>query len=164
MYPITVQEIGEGIVKGRERLVTMNSGVYGWEEPDLHYAYRYDARGRMIPGNFVTTVASDRVRTRVTLANEESCALVRVPARLDAAAPVNLILRRYDERGVEMLINGRDSVTLTLGSGDFEVQADRRYNATVSSNQEVLTSTADADGVRFALTLDGPTSLTIAAE
>ncbi|MFA6244890.1 MAG: LamG domain-containing protein, partial [Candidatus Hydrogenedentales bacterium] len=57
MYPITVQEVHAGYVKGKERLVTMRSGVYGWPEArDLHLAYRYDGRGHPIRAGFVTAV------------------------------------------------------------------------------------------------------------
>ena len=92
MYPITVQEVHAGYVKGRERLVTMHSGVYGWPDaPDLHLAYRYDGRGHPIRAGYVTAVDPDSVRTRVVLEDNECAVLERIPLRIETAAPFHVL-------------------------------------------------------------------------
>ena len=46
MYPIKIESIHAGTIRGRDRIVTKNSGVYGWPgDRRLHVVYRYDARG-----------------------------------------------------------------------------------------------------------------------
>ena len=57
MFPITVEEIHAGWIKGKERIITKLPGVYGWHgERDLHIGYHYDGRGTHIPSTFLTTV------------------------------------------------------------------------------------------------------------
>lgn len=49
LYPITVLEIGPGLVKGKERLVTTRSGEFEWAVPDGPATlYRYDGNGDLL--------------------------------------------------------------------------------------------------------------------
>lgn len=115
MYPITVQEVHAGCVKGEERVVTMNSGVYGWAgSRDLHRVYRYDSRGHRIPHDFMTTVDNTSVRTRVALNPNESAVVERVPIRIESTERVNVVVR--DTPGAEWILdmNGRGKIGIVM--------------------------------------------------
>lgn len=50
MFPITVEKIGAGLVAGKERIITLNSGEYSWGEKTKAKAYFYDSDGKEIEG------------------------------------------------------------------------------------------------------------------
>jgi hypothetical protein len=113
MYPITVQEVHAGYVKGKERLVTLRSGVYGWPDtPDLHLAYRYDGRGHPIRAGFVTAINPVSVRTRITLDDNECAVLERIPVRIETAVPVHVIVERDADGGLRLCLNGQGSIRI----------------------------------------------------
>lgn len=153
-YPITVQRLHEGVIEGEERIITMRSGVYGWrDEGALHYCHRFNAAGREIPAGFTTTVEPGSTRTQVDLAEGESAVVVRLPARLQAEGPVNVMLTRYDADGLELLCNGKGEAELQVRGGDFAIEPGARYRATGATVESV---SADAAGLlRVPLQLDG---------
>jgi hypothetical protein len=160
MYPIALEEIHAGYVKGTQRLVTMRSGLYGWPgDQDLHLAYLYDARGVGIPHAFLTTVDADGVRTQVDLAQSQAAVVLKIPAVLAAAGPVNALVRRYDSQAVEVMMNGSGRAVLTLRSGDFAVAPDTAYEVEVAAKQPL---SSDAAGVlSVALELAGQTTVRV---
>ncbi len=115
MYPITVQEIHAGIVKGKERIITMHSGVYGWKDSRaLVCAYRYDSRGHRIPANFLTTADSESVRTKVVLEENESAVLALLPIQITSSRPVNVIVDRLEDKYV-IRLNGKGETAISVG-------------------------------------------------
>ena len=161
MYPITVQEIRSGLVKGKERLITTRSGVYGWRgSDDLHFAYRYDGRGYPVDHGFGTTADNAGVRTRIALKDNEAAVLKRIPVSLKAARRVNVICRRYGAKGITLLLNGTGRAAVRVRNGEFAVQPNTAYVVTAEGTQEVR---ADARGeLTFTLSLRGPTTVTAA--
>ncbi|MCF6285144.1 MAG: hypothetical protein L3K26_08135, partial [Candidatus Hydrogenedentes bacterium] len=96
MYPITFESIHPGIVRGKERIVTKVSGIYGWPgSHDLHQVHFYDGRGRKRPHNFVTTVDEAGVRTEIALVKGESAVIEKLPVRLTAKI-LNVHVSDYD--------------------------------------------------------------------
>jgi hypothetical protein len=129
-FPLTVESIHAGTVRGKERIVTMKSGVYGWAgSRDLHLAYRYNNIGVNVPAEFVTSVDRSGVRTAVPLGPKESVALVKVPVSL-SGVPVNVILSQYDAAGVTLTLSGRGAAELTLRSGKFAIKPGASYTVT----------------------------------
>jgi len=158
MYPITVEEIHSGTIKGKERLITMCSGVYGWRDSDdLHFAYRYNPVGMGVPARFVTTVDPAGVRTRVDLQQAESAVVKRIPITLRSARPVNLVFERYDASEVGVLLNGESEAELVIRDGEFPVKAGNTYRA--SSSAAPLT--AIVGKLRIPLALRGQTRLNV---
>jgi hypothetical protein len=50
-FPITVQELRRGWIKGKERVITMNPGSYGWPGETYPYLiWRYAADGTLVGG------------------------------------------------------------------------------------------------------------------
>ncbi len=118
MYPITVTDVRSGCVTGKERVVTMRNGVYGWPgERGLHLVYRYDRRGRRIGHDFVTTIDAAGARTAVKLDDGESAIVVKLPVTVESAAPVNAIVAHCDERTIDVSLHGHGPVRITSPDG-----------------------------------------------
>jgi hypothetical protein len=119
-------------VKGKERLITMHSGVYGWSgDRDLHMAYRYDSRGHRVRADYVTTVDAVSVRTQVDLRKGETAVLERIPVRIESAGPVNVTVERHDERGLVMTVNGKGAAKVIPAKGpphEVELDGQRRIS------------------------------------
>lgn len=142
MYPITVQEVHAGYVKGRERLVTMHSGVYGWPDaPDLHLAYRYDGRGHPIRAGYVTAVDPDSVRTRVVLEDNECAVLERIPLRIETAAPFHVIVERGANGSLRLHLNGHGTIRILMPN-EFS------RDVTIDGPQEVVLLLPESDSLK----------------
>ena len=129
MYPITLDEIHSGWVKGKERLITARLGVYGWRgDRDLHFVSLFDARrgaggssasddgrlhGRADP-------CGSGAKTSVPWSGRYRCALSR-------PGPFILHVSKYDEKGCELVANGRGPSILTIRSGDFPIRPGTGY-------------------------------------
>ncbi len=160
-YPITVEELHAGTLVGRERIITMNSGAYGW--PDgrkLHYCYRYSRNGVPVQPDFVTTVDAAGVRTQVDLEQRESAVVKWVPIELKCAGPVNVVLTRYDAAGCALVLNGDGEATLTLSDGDFAVTPGAEYRVTINGAPQTLTAGTDG-ALSVGLRLRGLTEVAI---
>lgn len=118
MYPITVEEVHAGCVRGKERIITMNSGVYGWPGTrDLHEVFRFDSRGHRIPHNFITTADSGSVRTEVVLDKDETAAIVRIPVQIACESPVNVFVQKHDSRETILDVNGSGEIRVFTADG-----------------------------------------------
>jgi hypothetical protein len=145
MYPITFEEIRSGYVKGRERLITMHSGLYGWHgNKDLHFVYLYDTRGACIPHSFLTTVDAAAVRTQVDLAKDQCAVVKRIPLGIQSTTSVNLRVTKYDAGVIELAASGSGSAVLTVQSGEFSVKPTAEYVCKVGVNEQRVA--ADAAG------------------
>ena len=112
-YPMTFEEIRDGLVRGPERIVTMNDGVYGWPgQRDLHIVYPYDDRGAAGDNRAVTTVDQSGVRTALKFGPYESAVIEPLPASLEVSSPVNVRVLRFDDEEKRMLLNGQGRATL----------------------------------------------------
>jgi len=159
MYPITVEEIRSGIIKGKERIITMQSGVYGWSgSVDLHFCYRYNPVGMEVPAEFLTTVDAAGVRTQVQLEPGESAVVKKVPLILRATQPVNLVFERYDDSAIVLSMNGKGKVELHVKSGDFPIKPGAHYRVSTSAKPIA----ADRNGIlKVPITLKGQTQVSI---
>jgi hypothetical protein len=161
MFPITVEEIQAGMVKGKERIVTMNSGVYGWAGGrELHYCYRYNSVGISIPADFLTTVDASGVRTEVRLQQDESAVIKRIPVTLRTNSPVNLMCEQFNAEGIVLSLNGRGKVQIVVRTGDFKIEPGKAYRVSGLAHPLV----ASQSGVLVVpLVLDGSAKVKIAA-
>ena len=160
MYPITFENIQPGVVRGTERIVTNRSGVYGWYgDQSLHVAHLSDARGRIIPNRFVTTVDTRGVRTEVDLAKNEAVAIEKIPIRIESPRPVNLIVNRYDKSGLRIELNGKGDARLRILDGRFNVTAGSTYRVTVG--RKTMQVVAQEPMLDIQLPLAGPTEVRV---
>ena len=160
MYPITIEQIHSGCVRGRAKLITTRSGTYGWPNSrKLHFAHFSDGRGILVPSNFLATVDSSGVRTEITLKDDESAILKQIPVTLDSPGPVNLVVSQYDDRAIEIMLNAGSPVRVTVRDGDFRISPGAAYLVKADSQRMI---TADPNGaLAFSLELNGQLKLRI---
>jgi len=119
-FPLTFEEIRSGMIKGKERIITMNSGVYGWHgKRDLHVIYKYDERGAPVAHNYMTTIDHSGVRTDLDFQTHESAVIEPVPVQLETASAVNARILDYDVKSLKILLNGSGEATLKMFVGSF---------------------------------------------
>ena len=113
MYPLTVESIHAGCIRGRERSITMNSGVYGWPgDRHLHIVKLFDARGRLTTSRFLTTVDAAGTRTQIDLAEGQTAIVVKLPVTLDTDRPVNLCVTRVENGELDLALNGEGKAVM----------------------------------------------------
>ena len=118
-YPMTFEEIRSGLVRGPQRIVTMNSGIYGWPgKRELHLVHKFDARGSAVAHDYVTTIDSEGVRTELNFGEHESAVIEPIPAMIQSASPVNARVASYkDGNNLSLLLSGNGDATLDLFVG-----------------------------------------------
>jgi hypothetical protein len=154
-FPITFEEIRSGLVRGKERIITMNSGVYGWPgDRFLHAVHKFDSRGAPVPNDFNTTVDNTGVRTELKFRKNESAVIERLPVSLEAAAPVNVRVLQYDDV-TRLLLNGQGDATLNMFVGTE--YPDKNYG----QSAEAMYARANiVPGAAYRVTLGGvPTTI-----
>ena len=160
MYPITIQDIRAGCVTGRERIVTMNEGLYGWRgDADLHQVWLFDARGAVADHAFLTSVDGDGVRTELPLAPEQTAVLRRVPVELRSEKPANAHCVRYEAEEIRFVLHGHGPVDLAVQNGEFAIETGTEYSV---NGQVGAESVVDKAGVlNVPLVLDGQSEVVI---
>ena len=115
MVPLTIESIHAGRIQGRERIVTLNSGIHGWpQDHHLHDIRLFDARGRMTPHEQLTTADETGTRTDLRLTPGQTAVIVRLPITLQSDKPVNACVTHFDARLLELTLSGHANVTLHL--------------------------------------------------
>ncbi len=147
MYPITIEELHAGCIKGKERIITLNSGVYGWpQDSHLHQVRLYDERGRNTVNSFFSTLDKTGLRTRLDLAEGQSAVVVKLPVVLKSENPVNVCVTSFQNGELAMTLNGKGSVTM-------------RFENAAPSSVTGAPAKVDAAARTVSLELDGPVSL-----
>lgn len=159
-YPMTFEEIRSGMVRGKERIVTMNSGVYGWPgNRSLHMVYKFDARGAPASHDFITTLDKTGSRTELKLNEHESAVIEPIPVVLTTDATVNARVLSYDATGLRVSFHGKGKARLELKPSSRSPAAGRTYRATIAGKP---TKIQQKDGSLFIpLKLDGPVETVI---
>jgi hypothetical protein len=128
MYPFTLEELHAGWIKGRERIVTKVSGVYGWRgDRQMHKVYRSDSRGILVSNFDFSTADAEGVRTELRLEELESAVVERIPIELSADGPVNFLVKEYGADGLSLVLNGRGNARLALRSGALAIEEGGEY-------------------------------------
>lgn len=83
MYPITVTQLGPGLIEGRERIITLHSGTYSWGDMSTAKAYVYSDDGHEIQSKMVTVRSLPHVNSfRVNVPAGGAAVLERVVPRI----------------------------------------------------------------------------------
>jgi hypothetical protein len=78
MYPFTPVELHRGYVIGRERIITRQSGLFGWGDAARHEVHVYDDSGREVPGYPAPQITRQGATfTELRLAEDWSAVIVR---------------------------------------------------------------------------------------
>jgi hypothetical protein len=155
-FPITFEEIRSGMVRGKERIVTMNSGNYGWPgKNNLHMVFKYDNRGAPSLHDYTTTIDSDSVRTELQFKIHESAVIEPIPVTIEADIPINARVLEYEDTTLHILLNGQGKATLEMFVGTF--YPDKRTGLFTDGG----VNPADIDyGAPYRITANGKTTLT----
>ena len=160
MYPITIEEIHSGYIKGRERMITLHPGVYGWQgDKQLHLGVLYDGRGHPTLSDFLSTTDRSGVRTEMNLRENETAILKRIPVTLQSNSPVNLVVTQYDENGMRLTLNGKGAATFQVKDGAFPIKPGVAY--TVKTDTVRTVAADDGGTLCFDLVLDRVRRLTL---
>jgi hypothetical protein len=118
LFPLTPIELHHGYTLGRERIVALHSGRYGWSgQRCLVQAWAYHADGTPAEADAVTYVAAE-ARTEVRLSPQEAIVLEQLPATLEphyGAAEVRDV--HYDGHCLTLRVSAPQGGTLTLAPG-----------------------------------------------
>ncbi len=115
MGPLTVESIHAGRIQGRERIVTLNSGVHGWpQDHHLHDIRLFDARGRMTPHQQLTTADETGTRTDLQLSPGQTAVIIRLPVTIQSDKPVNACVTHSDSQHLDFSLSGEGNATLSL--------------------------------------------------
>jgi len=83
VFPFTPLELHHGYLLGKERIITIHSGSYGWpDEQCLVQVHHFDAKGIRTGQGFPTTFSPAEARTHVQLPEGEAAILERLPLEL----------------------------------------------------------------------------------
>ncbi|MBN1341304.1 MAG: LamG domain-containing protein [Phycisphaerae bacterium] len=159
-FPITFEEIGEGLIRGPERIVTTHSGAYGWAgDRRLHAVYKFDARGGRARHECVTTVDGGGARTRLELGPNESAVIERLPVTLRSDGVVNVMVTRYDAESAEIRLNGQGAATIEFGGKAALMRPGATYRV---EGADAPTGQADSNGrLVVRVTLAGEKALVV---
>jgi hypothetical protein len=146
MVPLTVKSIHAGRIQGRERIVTLNSGIHGWpQDHHLHDIRLFDARGRMTPHVQLTTADATGTRTDLQLTPGQTAVIVRLPVTLQSSKPVNTCVTRFEKNMLELTLSGEGDVTLHWEDNSAGKLRVTGTHATV--NEETRTIQLKLDGL-----------------
>ncbi len=78
MYPTTPLELHAGYVIGKERIVTKESGTFGWNDDSGHIVHVFNAFGKEVKDHGMKTVTIDgKTFTELRLAGDWSAVIIR---------------------------------------------------------------------------------------
>ena len=162
MYPITVESIHEGEVRGKERIVTTRSGVYGWpEDHSLHFVHRFDARGMPVGNDSVTTADGRGTRTELRLGASESAVIRRLPLTVTASEAVNCRVDAYAPDAVLLSVVGQGKLRIAVADGEFRLEKGTIMRLCVGDAIQDLP--VEGAEVAFSVPLTGATKIRIEA-
>jgi hypothetical protein len=160
MYPITIEEIRGGCVRGRERIVTMNAGVYGWSsEADMHQIWLFDRRGALADHELFSTTDREGVRTELPLQEGQTAVIRRIPIRVASAAPVNVYCAGYGPELVRLVVHGHGDAKLVLRTGEFAVKPGTGYRVQGSGPKRLIADAAST--LTVPVVLDGQKEIVV---
>ena len=85
VFPFTPIELHYGYLLGKERIITLHSGSYGWKDDgSLVVCHRFDKDGKRHPAEWPTVLKDGATRTEVELDEGEVAVLVRSGRRSGA--------------------------------------------------------------------------------
>ena len=132
VFPFTPIELHRGYLLGRERIIAIHAGRYGWPgERCLVQVRHFDRNGKLTATDTPTTIAAE-ARTAVAPAEGEAVVLVRLPVTLDPHGGTAEVSRvSYSPKGLSLRLSAPRGATLRVADGAFRVLANGRYAAQV---------------------------------
>jgi hypothetical protein len=144
LFPFTPIELHAGYLLGKERIISIHSGNYGWPGTRCLVQVRhFDKGGKLTPADSATTVSRE-ARTRVEVGEGEAIVLVRLPVTLQPrSGEARASGVSYGPEGLELTLTAPGGATLELSNGAFAVAAGGEYTAEIGSAVRTVTAGAD---------------------
>ena len=146
VFPFTPLELHAGYLLGRERLITLHDGNYGWPGDKSLVQVRYfNKEGLLTEHDFPTTIGTE-ARTQAQVPEGEALVLVRVPAQLfpkKSEATVSKV--DYGVTGLKCTVLAPQGAILEVRSGQFPFQPNAKLVWLLNGKERPLT--VDAKGV-----------------
>ncbi|MBU0607344.1 MAG: hypothetical protein KKI08_05625 [Armatimonadetes bacterium] len=146
VFPFTPIELHAGYLLGKERIITLHDGKYGWPgDKSLVQVRVFNKEGLLTDRDFSTKIAAE-ARTAVQVPENEAVVLVRVPAVLipkKSEATVSKL--DYGVTGLKCTVQAPQGATLELRPGEFPFTPNAKLVWLLNGNERPLT--VDAKGV-----------------
>jgi hypothetical protein len=141
LFPFTPIEIYQGYLLGKERIITLHSGSYGWPgQRCLVAVHHFDHQGKHSGTDYPTVIGED-ARTHVALNEEEAVVLERLPVTLEpAVGEARVTGVRYSGEEFSFHITSEGG-TLRIDSGPFAVQPGTNYTVEIGSTVRPISVT-----------------------
>lgn len=124
VFPFTPIELHSGYLLGRERIITIHSGSYGWPgDRCLVQARHFNKDGKLTGASFTTTIGKE-ARTAVELAEGEAAVLERLPLVVEPRSGVaEATTVRYGLDGAELMLKAPAGARVRVGTVVMAIQS-----------------------------------------
>jgi hypothetical protein len=144
LFPFTPIELHAGYLLGKERIVTLHPGSYGWKgQRCLVQVHHFDRDGKHTAADYPTTIGPE-ARTQVAPGEEEVVVLERLPIVVESSAE-NAVVRqvRYTDKEVTLQVTAPKAATLRLTDGPFPVRTGLHYAAQLGDDSPQTLAVVD---------------------
>lgn len=134
LFPFTPIELHSGYLLGKERIVAVHSGRYGWQNnQSLVSVHHFDALGKLTNLDFPTTINA-RASTKVTLKTKEAIVLERLPVIFVPAKQSTASVSKvsYSSEGISVTIVAPRGGVLKVFDGTYKLINGSVVNAAVN--------------------------------
>ncbi len=164
VFPFTPIELHPGYLLGKERIIAVHSGNYGWPgQKCLVLPRHFDKAGKLTGARFVTTIA-DEARTKVDLGAGEAIVLERLPVVLEPiAGPAKVRVTDYGKSRLALVFASPTRAVLRVSGGTMPVHPGQEFVCTTGTARQ--TCVANDRGVLvFRLTAPVGAKIAVAPE
>ena len=117
VFPFTPIELHCGYLLGKERIITLHSGSYGWQDDtSLVVCHRFDREGKRSSGAWPTVLRGGVTKTAIELDEDEVAVLVKTPWTISGADGVTIRDVATDDRQLTCTAVGTGILELRSGN------------------------------------------------
>ena len=117
VFPFTPVELHYGYLLGRERIITLHSGSYGWQDDaGLVVCHQFDREGKRRSVSWPTVLRGGTTKTAIELDEDEVAVLVRTPWTVSGADGTTI--RNVALDGGRLTVAAAGTGVLELRSGN----------------------------------------------
>ena len=137
LFPFTPIELHSGYLLGKERIVTIHDGNYGWPgEQCLVQLHHFNREGKRNSSELSTLIGAE-ARTSVKLSDGEAFILERLPVVVKPSAGQAQVTNvNYSADGLELRLNAPQGATLRIDEGRFSLQQSGAFMARIGQDPQ----------------------------
>jgi len=144
VFPFTPIELHAGYLLGKERIITIHDGNFGWPgERCLVQVHHFDRDGKRTGKAFATAITHE-AKTKVEIPYGEAVVLERLPVTLTPRSGQAAVKEAcYDRSGLSLSVRAPSGASLRIASGTFPIVPQQRLKAQIGDAWHSLTAQAD---------------------